>query len=284
MAPDRRPRREHALAAVRGLAARLGLDASGLRVLNESNNTVVLLPASELIAKVSTSILPGRGADALGRELAVGRRLALAGAPIAPPAAAGLEGPHDVAGVVVTCWRYVEPSRRPPEADLRLGEALGRLHAALAGLVHELPPLTDRIERAHGLLQDPGGTPALRAADRRLAARVHDRLVLVLDGIERVTGLHGEPHDRNVVWGPDGPVLVDLEAVCAGPREWDLAYLPPASLARFPDRDDMLIDELAVGVSLCVAAWCAADPDPTPQVAEAARYHLDVLRGTPVAG
>ena len=33
---------------------------------------------------------------------------------------------------------------------------------------------------------------------------------------------HGEPHERNLLDGPDGPLLVDWESVKLAPRERDL--------------------------------------------------------------
>jgi Ser/Thr protein kinase RdoA (MazF antagonist) len=34
--------------------------------------------------------------------------------------------------------------------------------------------------------------------------------------------LHGDAHRQNAAVGPLGPVLLDFENVCRGPREWDL--------------------------------------------------------------
>ena len=89
----RRDRRQLALVAVEEVARREGLDASAAAVIAESNNTVVRLPAEDLVAKVSTSHLEGRGGAALERELRLGRQLADRGAPIAPPAPGPIAGP-----------------------------------------------------------------------------------------------------------------------------------------------------------------------------------------------
>ena len=67
----------------------------------------------------------------------------------------------------------------------------------------------------------------------------------------------------NVIWTGDGPLLIDFEASCTGPLEWDLAYLPDEARNAFPDRDEALIERLRAAVSYCVAAWCWADPEPT---------------------
>jgi hypothetical protein len=239
---------------------------------------VVRLPAEGLVAKASTSLLEGRGPAALALELRLGRRLAARGAPIAAPAPHPIAGPHDVSGVVLTIWRYVAAGPKPQDADRMLGEAVRRFHAALAGVASRLPSLTDRIERASRLLQDPTLTPSLTAADRALSRRAHERLTPLVGSLGDATALHAEPHDGNIVWRPDGPVLIDFEAACRGPVEWDLAYLPPDALDAFPGRDDEAVAKLRAGVSFSVAAWCRAASDPTPAVTEAAAIHWNALR------
>jgi Ser/Thr protein kinase RdoA (MazF antagonist) len=277
VANDRAHRNALALTAVEDVARRLGLDAAGATVIAESNNTVVRLPAEELVAKASRAVLEGRGPAALRRELALGRQLADRGAPIAAPAPGPIAGPHEASGVVLTLWRYVAPGPKPENGDRMLGEALRLVHAALADMAPELPPLGGTIDRANRLLQDSTTTPSLTAADRALVRRAHERLMPLVTALGEATALHAEPHDGNIVWRPDGPVLIDFEAACRGPVEWDLAYLPPAALGAFPGRDDEAIASLRAGHSFCVAAWCLANPDPTPELTEAAAIHWDAL-------
>ncbi|MCA1671493.1 MAG: aminoglycoside phosphotransferase family protein [Actinobacteria bacterium] len=39
--------------------------------------------------------------------------------------------------------------------------------------------------------------------------------------------LHGDPHlDGNCLFTQEGPVFIDFEASCTGPKEWDLTFLP----------------------------------------------------------
>jgi Ser/Thr protein kinase RdoA (MazF antagonist) len=264
--------------AVRETARRLGLRAGGVRVIRDSNNTVVLLPAERLVAKVSTSTLAARGPGALERELELGRRLAAHGVAAAAPAAGRIAGPHRAEGVVLTLWEQVQAGAKPADGDRLLGVVVRDLHAALAGVAGELPTLAETVERAHRLFQDPDSTPGLTAADRSLTARAHERLVTLLGRLDQSAGLHGEPHGGNVLWTAGGPVLIDFEAACAGPREWDLAYLPAAALGAFPDRDEDAIAGLRPGVSFCVAAWCSSSRSRAPEVAHAAAHHMDALR------
>jgi Ser/Thr protein kinase RdoA (MazF antagonist) len=247
-------------------------------VIAEANNTVVLLPRERAVAKVATSALRGRGTEALERELTVGRRLAGRGAPAATPLDGDAAGPHRVEGTVVTLWRFLEAAARPADGDRRLGDALRAFHAALAGMEDELPPLEEKVERARALYADAAATPRLAAADRAMAARAGERLAGLVAAPAARMCLHGEPHEGNVVWTSAGPALVDFEAACTGPLEWDLAYLPGDAPEAFPDRDDALVAELRAGVSFCVAAWCHATLDRGPRVARAAVHHLAALR------
>jgi aminoglycoside phosphotransferase (APT) family kinase protein len=269
-----------ALRAVTEASRPFGLDTSGIRVLKDSNNTIVLLPAEQLVAKVSTSALERRGATALERELTLGKHLAAHGVPIAPPAESPIAGPHHVAPeIVLTFWQYLDSVERPRDGDRLLGMALLRFQTALAELGPWLPRLMDRVEDAHRLFQDRDATRRLTAGDRQVTAQAYEKLVRLLAQLDDATALHGEPHDGNVLWTERGPALIDFEASCTGPREWDLAYLPAGAIDdAFPDRDDGAVAKLRAGVSFCVAAWCSVDPDRSPEVAEAAAFHLGALR------
>ena len=48
-------------------------------MIKDSNNTIILLPVEQLVAKVSTSGLPGRDRAALKRELRIGVYVAAGG-------------------------------------------------------------------------------------------------------------------------------------------------------------------------------------------------------------
>jgi aminoglycoside phosphotransferase (APT) family kinase protein len=273
-------RRERALRSARKAVRGLGLDDAGACVLRDAHNTLVLLPGPGVVAKVATSTLAARGPEALARELAIGRHLAARRAPIAPPLAGSAGGPHELDGTVLTLWSYRAAGPAPGSAAPRLGTALAALHDALADLGAPLPAFTEKLDRAAALFADPGATPELQASDRHLTALAHERLRPRLAGVGDRRPLHGEPHEGNVLWTPDGPLFVDFEGACSGPREWDLAYLPPEARAAFPDRDDELVEVLGRAIAFCVAAWCWAQRGRAPEVDEAAAHHLGVLRST----
>ncbi|HLK23676.1 MAG TPA: phosphotransferase, partial [Caulobacteraceae bacterium] len=86
--------------------------------------------------------------------------------------------------------------------------------------------------------------------------------------------LHGDAHPGNVMVTPAGAIWADLETACLGPLEWELTSLPPAAHAAFRPLDRDLFRRLGLLRSLTVAVWCWADVDRSPEIREAAEYHL----------
>jgi Ser/Thr protein kinase RdoA (MazF antagonist) len=268
--------RDSALDVACEAVRRCGLSAAGARVLRESHNTLVLLPEAAVVAKVA----PSRSVEALGLELAVGLHLAARDAPAVRPLPDGAAGPYDLNGRVLTLWTYCPPAPASEQPGLELGTALRTLHEALADYPGPLPPFTEKVDDAAALFADPIATPELPASDRRLTAAIYDKLRPRLETVGTESRLHGEPHSDNVIWTLTGPVLVDFEAVCLGPVEWDLGFLPEQAHEAFLDRDEDLIASLREAISFCVAAWCWAQRGRAPEIDEAADFHLDVLRRT----
>ena len=132
--------------------------------------------------------------------------------------------------------------------------AAGPADAALLGRLHAAPPPPGlrpwRPLVGPGLADDlvvrlrepwaagPHGEAA-RAALRDHLADVagwvadYHRLAATTDPATWVT-THGEPHERNLLVGPDGPLLVDWETVMLAPRERDLRQ------CGLPGDDDLL--------------------------------------------
>lgn len=267
-----------ALASAGDVARHVGLDGTGARVIRDAHNTVVLLPAAGVVAKVSTSTLDGRGESALRRELRIGLHLSARNAPIVSPLANGAAGPHEVNGLVLTLWNYSVPESAPRVPGDELGQALRAVHEALADFPDPLPLLSEKLTQAAALFADPAQTPKLTATDRQLAASVYGKLHLDESHLQGKSFLHGEPHARNVLWTREGPLFIDFEAACIGPIEWDVAYLPEEARAVFPECDQRMLGQLGVAISFCVAAWCWAQLGRAPEVDEAALHHLDVLK------
>lgn len=279
-----RLRRERAVDAAVAVARRLGLEPSWPRVLKDSNNTVIHLRPEPIIAKVSTSVLERLPAGSLSHELDVGLHLAARGAAIAPPTSDPPPGPHRARDLTVTLWELRRHDPTLPVDERQVASALRSVHAALSDYPGDLPPFSAHLEAGRETLESEEATPALPSDDRRFLLEVHARL---LDELSSRPGyahpLHGGPHlDGNVLLTRDGPLLIDFEAACRGPLEWDLSYLPDSVARHFPDADRELLRVLRNATSVCVAAWCWSQLGRAPEVDEAARFHLARLRN--VAG
>jgi Ser/Thr protein kinase RdoA (MazF antagonist) len=240
-----------AVAAGRGL----GLRVDDPVVLSDTTNVLVHLRPSPVVARVSVTLL--RGTAALASELAFARAAAERGAPVVPPAD---DRVHERDGFPITFWRHVDHRPTQPGDAAAVGAALRELHGAVADLDLELPRF-DRLDEVEVVARDldhPDAELMLRAI-----AAARERLDR-LDLVERP--LHGDAHMRNVLVTRSGPLWSDLENVCSGPVEYDLACLAwrtkvhgwhdcgPA-LAAYGDHDPQLVDELMPVLAAFLVPW-----------------------------
>ena len=276
--PDAVKRRAHAVRAATEIAAAFGVYSDAPVVLKDSNNTVVHLAPSPVVAKVATSTLRGRHASSLAHELSVALHLAAACAPVVPPSG---EIPPDVyraRGLEVTFWQHCPGEVRDRIDRPELVAALEDFHAAFADYRGELKPFTDKYEECRALLDGERLSPELSEADRRLLRQVYEHLRAELGASDyECVPAHEEVHGGNVLWVGSKPLLIDFESCCRAPREID--YLAcEKSLPHAPRLDRRLMRVLGLLKSFCVAVWCWAEPDRAPEVREAAEYHLGRLR------
>jgi Phosphotransferase enzyme family len=228
-----------------------GLHTSDPLVLRDLTNLIVHLRPAPVVARVQLTLGALRGRAWAETEIDAALFLARAGAPIAPPARDVDPGPHEVDGMLVTFWQHVDHD--PARADaVAAGRSLRELHDAFAAYEGELPTC-DRLSEMRGLVVDS----ELRALAERLPP---------LEGAP----IHGDAHLRNVLWSPRGPLWSDLENICRGPREFDLACLrfrplpeSDAAIAAYGDHDGEEIERALMYVTLFLAAV-------TPLVAERA--------------
>ena len=241
---------ERAKAAAVSVAAELGLAADDAVVLFSSNRVALRLTPADVLARVS----PG-GHETARLELDRARRLAEAGCPVGVVHPGVPPRVHERDGFAVTFWTYHDQAGRDVPAEAYAG-ALVQLHAGLRTLDLPCPRFTDRVEEARQVAVDPRLSPDLGPADRLLlVGRLADlgRTLAELGPAEQL--VHGEPHPGNVLATGQGPVLVDLETLCRGPVELDLAHVPEAVCAHYPGLDPdvlALCRQLVLGV---VAAW-----------------------------
>jgi Ser/Thr protein kinase RdoA (MazF antagonist) len=261
-------------AAVR-VAAVVGYVTDDPSVVQESNNFVVWLRPHPIIAKV------GRlddSEEALLREHAVATWLAAHGATIAPPVT-GIEPTRDErTGFLVTLWQRFEHQneREPEETDV--GRSLRELHDDLANYEGKLPSFQVGLRRARTALDVDGLMAALPRDDRSMLRRAIDQLSSELDTHDYVERpLHGEPHGANLLVTSEGLRWIDLEDVCIGPLEWDLAFLPDDALGVFRRVDNELLGLLRVLNDARVATWCWVRAD-LEDMRRQGEFHLEQVR------
>jgi hypothetical protein len=273
-------RREAAVLAAHALAQSFGVPVTALRVLKDSNNTIVHLSPAPLVAKVGTSHFRDAELEALDRELAVGLHLAAKQAPTVRPSSDVSPGPHEVGGLTVTLWQFYDAVSTPPPASSSLGPSLSIVHDALRDYPGALPSFEVEMVDAARFLADRSKLGRLSDRDYEFLRGVHAELApavsnLGLDG----QPLHGSPHSGNWLSTHSELLLLDFETACRGPLEWDLSAMGDDDIRAFPSVDREALSLLRRVRSLCVAVKCWIEPDRAPEVAEAADVHLRLLRG-----
>jgi hypothetical protein len=264
-----------AASAASRVAARHGYEAKDPIVLQETNNSVVWLRPHEIIAKVGKWKHSG---ESLAREHRLAVALTAEDAPIAPPVAGAEPMIDEGTGFVVTLWHRLDRVSEQEFTPLAVGRALLDLHDHLAGYEGQLPSFYDGLSLARATLEDAGAMRALGAQDRSILRAAFDRLVPEVEAhgfVEEV--LHGEPHDGNLLATPAGLRWIDLEAVCTGPLEWDLAFLPEGATEVFPTIDAELLGLLRTLNSARVATWCWARAE-FDEMRRHGAYHLEQVR------
>ncbi len=190
------------VAAALAAARDVGLPVDDPVVIDGAANLFVHLRPAPVLARVTVTL--DRGPAALEAELAFARAAAERGAPVVPPADDRVHGN-------VTFWQYVEHRRPEPGDAEAIGRALRKLHDAMRDADLELVRF-DRLDEAETVASSQLMLDAIAFARERLAS-----LVLTEQPI------HGDAHMRNVLMTADGPLWADLENVCRGPVEYDLA-------------------------------------------------------------
>lgn len=239
-----------AIAAVTSIVTELGLPVGGAVVLQNSNKLGLRLTPCDVFARVAHV-----GQEVAQFEVDLAQRLAEAGYPVCP-----LESRVDPIvytrdGFAVTLWTYFE-SVTPHVAPIDYAGALERLHAGMRGVDAASPRFTDRVAEAEEIVTDPDRSPELAEADRVFLSGRLGSLRKAIEGrgpVEQL--LHGEPHPGNVLGTAYGPVFIDLETCCRGPVEFDLAHVPEAVCAHYPNLDRGLLDDCRELILAMVAAW-----------------------------
>ena len=237
-------------------AATVAGEAAGFRgarpvVLQDSNNVVVWLAPHEVVAKVG--VWP-HSAEVLGREVGVCAHLAALGAPVAAPIG---ELRHTPAmGLPVSLWERLQPATTGSPSDGDLVTMVQQVHAGLASYAGQLPTYRVAVDHARATLFDDHRMSALRRSDLRLLRDAFDEWASRTRAWSAETQpLHGDLHLGNVITAAGGPTLIDFEAVCKGPLEWDLASMPAGVIEAAGPVDNELLVLLRLLNSARVATW-----------------------------
>jgi hypothetical protein len=257
------------------LARTLGLVVEEPRALRSTNNLVLWLRPSPVVAKISFA---GNAAGAL----AVARALAGVGAPIVPPAEDIGHRVYRVCDRQVTFWRYAPQDAVDEPGPKPVAGALFALHQALAtvGGPTDRPPYAVQITDAVRALDRPGFAPELGDGDRRLLRRtLSEGLVGLGARADRDHTIHGSPHRLNILVLDGSPNFIDFETVQRGPREWDLAHLEPNVSDHYPGMVDAdVLARCRILVSATISTWCWDGLERGPDMRGHAQHHLDVVR------
>jgi hypothetical protein len=258
---------------------RVGISGDDAVVLQETNNTVVWLCPHPVVAKVATR---ADSTEGLRREHEVATALCALGAPVAEP----LPGVGPIVdrstGLTVTLWRRLVHDPDVHVSGPMVGDSLGGLHDTLAAIAIPLPDFRLGIKRARAALSDADTMAPLPEQELVLLRDAFDALLPWVDDRAYVTrGLHGEPHDGNRLATTSGIRWIDLESVCRGPLEWDLAFLCDEARQVFGPVDPKLLAVLSILNSARVATWCSTRSSARfPHMLRHGHHHLERVRRT----
>lgn len=194
-----------------------GVDASGAVVIREGSNAIVRLP-NGIVARIGR---PG-AYSAAHRELRISRWLDSSGIPTVQ-ALPGVPQPVRIGERPVTWWRTIPEHR--PSTPAEIGTVLRALHALPAPTDFTLPAY-DPFAELRARIENAG---CIDSDDRMWLTRHHDRLHREYGSVIEPSSsavIHGDAWQGNVVVPESGaPIVLDLDKVSLGRREWDLIQL-----------------------------------------------------------
>ena len=208
--------------ALTEICASVGLNPRGARLIRFINNGVFLLRDDPVIVRV---VLSPSFAHRARTAVEAAHWLAMHGVP-AVRLLPGVEQPVTVGPHCATLWQFV-PEDGPSPGSGDLGGLLRQMHAQpLSESFPDWRPMAD-IRRRLGDAVD------IDPADHRFLQERCDYLEEQLERLEfplPPAVIHADAHLGNVIGGPDGPLLCDLDSLCIGQPEWDLTPIAVGSL------------------------------------------------------
>lgn len=209
-----RPRLAAALAEI---CESVGLDPGGARLLRFVNNAVFLLREHRVIVRI---VLAPSLAHRAVNNVESARWLAEHGVS-AVRLLDDVQQPVWAGGHVATLWHAIPEVGTAP-ASSQLGELLRHLHSLPS------PPTLPRWQPMEDIRRKFHDTEELDPDDWDFLERYCDDIERRLSELRFTLPwgvVHGDAHLGNLIAGPYGPVLCDLDSMCVGPAEWDLTPL-----------------------------------------------------------
>lgn len=242
------------------LVRSVGLRADEVIDLHDSNRLTMRLLPCDLVARIAPA-----GTGAAQRELDRAARLSEAGAPVGGPAPALPMQVHECRDLEITLWAHHAQCARQELPPAEYASALARLHAVMRTADLPTLPFTTRVEAALALVGDPQRSPRLEGPDREFLS---ETLATLGEEVARAASpqmLHGEPHAGNLLDTANGPLFIDLETVCTGPVEFDLAHAPPRVAAHYPGLDPGLLEDCRILTRALATSWRWDRADALPE-------------------
>lgn len=191
-------------------------------------------------------------------------------APLAHDSQAGLFAMSFLAPETHPVWKQQLLDGEVVEATARaVGNVLGRLHAASAGNAQVAADF-DSEENFRALRLDPY---LIATAQRHPAVASYLTDLAERTAAARIALVHGDVSPKNILVGPNGPVLLDAECAWYGDPAFDLAFCLNHMLLKClvrPDRQEALMASFA---ALAEAYLSQVDWE-APDALEARAAHL----------
>jgi Ser/Thr protein kinase RdoA (MazF antagonist) len=241
-----------------GLACRTtGLSHSGLKLVRFGTNAVFEVCGAHVALRLRR---PGTAPSEIEQQVAFAKWLAENDFPVNRPVE-GLTVLHEgLDGAVASFWEWIDDDRGGRIDTRELGALIRRFHdltdeCPMAAAFPQWDAIAEIEQRIWALEQEAGRwLPRTQLDLIRQWLRENES---ELNGVDwrLPTGLiHGDAHTGNVLAiRSGGGLLIDLDAVTRGHREWDLV---PTAVSRLRFRDDMdSISEFATAYGFDLLNW-----------------------------
>ncbi len=208
---------ERAQALLKQACAMAGLDADGARLLRLGSNAVYHL-AAPVVVRISRH---NAGLETARRSVDVARWLESVDYPAVR--VIDVDQPISIDGHTATFWRSISDDGDQFATVGEFAELLARLHRLPTPETLHLPELAPFDNAARRIKSNQW----LRPADREFLIEQLAILQEQYAGLKFVlpqSVIHGDANVGNVLRDSQGdPVVIDLDGIAIGPREWDVA-------------------------------------------------------------